>query len=254
MRKFILALAVLALAVPALAQQPTSRKADFAVRYDVASALKTYCVLGGRTGNPLESGTQVTTPVETAGLNITITAVTALSAPFTDVSVGDVLYFDIFGTLYPRAVVTKADNDTVTVDQPIDLSAGAGYQFLYREPVCGTTDSFGWVNVGGYPVVNLTVDYKAGDLGTLDVVFECRDSSTDGNIVQVYPGATSSCGFGALSGDVCQFSTPGTLPVSTLSFTVENNVFAACRVGLKWGTSDGAARESVNAFVSMWRY
>ena len=258
MRKLILTMAALSLAVPALAQSPTSARADFAVRYDVDSATKTYCVLNGSNGSPFGSATRISAKVETTGSSITITAVTALSAPFTNVSIGDVLYFTVSGATVTRVVVSNADNDTVTVDTAIDLSAGAGFTFSYKEPVCGTAATFGWISVEGYSVAQMNVAYAQGDLDALDVSFECRDRSPDGNIVQVYPGAASACGFGALATNVCRFATPATLPAASLSFKLETNAFADCRVALKYqstDTSDATTdRELVNASLDLWRY
>lgn len=255
MRKWILALAaILALAVPALAQTPDSAVADFVVRYDVASATKTYCAVTGGTGqDPFGQATRVSTTVETSGSSTTITAVTATSGPFTNVSVGDVLYFQVSGAYVRRTVVTNADNDTVTVDEAIDLSAGAGYTFSYKTPVCGTTAADGWISVEGYSVALMQVNYLAGDLDTLDVSFECRDTTPDGNIVQVYPGPTSACGFGTLATNVCTFATPAAIPGAGIAYQVETNPFEACRVALKYGSTDGAARESVNASLTLWR-
>lgn len=257
MRKCILALALAALAVPGIAQQPAQEKANFAIRYDVDSATKTYCVVNGSNGSPFGSPTKISTKVETSGSSVTITAVTALSAPFTNVAIGDTLVFSVSGEDVVRTVVTNADNDTVTVDEAIDLSAGAGYAFSYWEPVCGTTAASGWIKVRGWSAVLMTVAYVQGDLDTLDVVFECQDTSYDANIVQVYPGAASTCGFGALSTNVCQFATPATLPAASLTVSLTANQYEACRVALMFGTTDtsdvGANREVVNASISVWR-
>lgn len=252
MRKWILALAALALAVPALAQTPDQATADFAIRYNVASATKTYCaVTGGTGGDPFGQATRVSTTVETSGSSVTITAVTVASGPFTNVSVGDTLYFDVSGTTLRRTVVTNADNDTVTVDAAIDLSAGAGYKFSYKSIACGTSSTDGWISVEGFSTALMTVSYLAGDLDTLDVSFECRDNTPDGNIVQVYPGPSSACGFGTLATDVCTFATPAAIPGAGIAFQIETNPFQACRVALKYGSS--GTTSSVNASLTLWR-
>lgn len=258
MKKLILALAALAaLATTSPAQQPDNRTGYFAIRYDVDSASKTYCVLNGSNGQPFGSPVRVSTRVETVGSSTTITAVTALSEPFDDVSVGDVLVFSVNGTPTMRTVVTNADADTVTVDEAIDLSAGAGFTFSYWQPACGTAATSGWITVRGWPNVQMTVAYLQGDLDTLDVVFECRDQTPDHNIVQVYPGASSTCGFGALATNVCTFTTAGTLPAASLTVSLTSNQYEACRVGLKYGSADasdaGANIERVDASVSVWR-
>jgi len=75
--------------------------------------------------------------------------------------------------------------------------------------------------------------------------------------VQVYPGAASTCGFGALATNVCQFATAATLPAASLTVGVETNTYDACRVGLKYAAADasdvGANLERVNASISLWR-
>lgn len=257
MRKWILALAALALPTVVLAQTPDVKRADFAIRYDVDSATKTYCVLNGANGSPFGSPTRVAIPVETSGSSTTITAVTASTDPFAgDLGVGDVVLFSVSGATLARTVVTNADDDTITVDQAIDLSAGAGYTFSYMDLACGTAATSGWVNVRGFPEVQMTVSYLQGDLDTLDVAFECRDDSPDHNVVQVYPGPGSSCGFGALSTNVCQFATPATLPAASIS-TYFVGTFQDCRVALKYGSTDtsdaGANLERVNASITMYR-
>ncbi len=241
MRRLLLALAALAFAVPSQAQT-----AHFAIAYDVASATPTYCVMAGARGNPWGEPIRVNIPIETSGSSATVTAVTALSAPFASIGIGDYIYVrrpdNVTET---RTVLTNADDDTITVDSAVNWSNGFVFEFLNL--VCGTTEADGWINVTRFDTIQMTVEYETGDLDTLDVTWQCKEGSIVSGPVQVYPGPSSECGFGTLSTDVCSFSTPGT---DALSREIATSLFSACRMSLAFGSTDGGTREDVDAILT----
>jgi hypothetical protein len=144
-----------------------------------------------------------------------------------------------------RVITAKATADSITVDTAVDWSAG--HPFSWLNNTCGTGADDGWITVSGYHTVQMTVLYSAGDLGTLDVAFFCKEAGLGSAAVRVYPGPSSDCGDGTLSGTVCQFSTVG----QGLSYKIPHNAFSQCRVSLAYGTSDGGTRESVTTTLSV---
>lgn len=244
MRRLLLALALLlASAVPGLAQANT---AYFTINYDVAveQPTFTYCTMDGSRGDPFQEPIPVAIPIETVGSSTTVTAVTALSAPFANVDIGDRIFVRLgSGTdqTEQRTVITNADDDTITVDTAVDWSAG--FEFSYLALVCGTSADDGWINVTSLDTIQMTVEYAAGDMTGLDVVYECKEGGGVNSVpVQVYPGPSSDCGFGTLNTDVC------TLVLSdVLTRKIPENIFSFCRVGLAWRTADGGTADEVTA-------
>lgn len=242
----ILALLAL-LALPAAAQE--QRAANFTYKYDVASSSMTYCGLLGRSGNAWLDPIVSSVPIETSGSSTTVTAVTAGSNPFTNLAVGDVIYVvRDNGVREIRLITAKASADQVTVDTAVNWSDG--FPFSWMNNTCGTGADDGWIHVGGWQTVELTVQYIAGDLDTLDVTWFCKEGALGSSDIRVYPGPSSDCGDGTLSGTVCQFASTG----QGLSVKIPNNAFAQCRVGLKYGTTDGGTREEVTTTISVARY
>lgn len=249
MKRFLLTLAALLVPVFAVAQsdQGQSRAANFTYKYDVASTTGTFCTLTGLDGDPFASAKPGRGTIETVGSSTTITGVNAADDVFADVGVGDAIIVKIRNTSYALVVVTNADDDTITVDTAVDFSAGVVWS--YKSLACGTTVNDGWISTAGYQTAQLTVQYDAGDLTALAVAFQCKEDALGSDIVQVYPGPSSECGFGTLATDVCEFSTVG----DALTFKIPHNAFAACRVSLAYVTADGGTVDEVTATVSLGR-
>ena len=246
MKRFLLTLAALLVPVFAVAQgdQGQSRAANFAYKYDVASATATFCTLSGVDGDPFGLPYQGRGTIETVGSN---TGVNAADDVFVDVGVGDVILVTIRNTSYVLVVVTNADDDTITVDTAVDFSAGVVWS--YKSLACGTTVNDGWISTAGYQTAQLTAQYDAGDLTALAIAFQCKEDALGSSMVQVYPGPSSECGFGTLATDVCEFTAPG----AALTFKIPHNAFAACRVSLAYVTADGATVDEVTATISLGR-
>lgn len=247
MKRFLVALMLLAL--PVAAQDTGQHKAaNFTYGYDVASATPTYCALVGLNGDPFGAFISGPGTIETSGSSTTVTGVNAADDVFAGVGLGDVIQVRRpDGTVDIRVVVTNADDDTITVETAIDLSAG--FTWGYKTLRCGTTADDGWVNVSGYIIAQLSVQYTAGDLDTLDVAMFCREGALGSSSVRVYPGPSSDCGDGTLSGTVCTFATVG----QGIAYKIPHNLFTACRVSLAYGSTDGGTREFVTTTISVGR-
>lgn len=248
-KALVASLALLLLAPLALAQQPgVHHSGNFAYNYDVASSSLTYCKLTGQRTDPFGSPFSVAIPIETSGSSTTVSAVTASSEPFAQLAVGDVILVTRDNNSRDIRVITaKASDDQVTVDTAVDWSDG--FPFSWLDLTCGTAATDGWIRVSDGGTVQLTVQYDAGDLDTLDVAWFCKEGALGSSAIRVYPGPSSDCGDGTLSGTVCTFATPG----QGLSVKIPNNAFAQCRIGLKYGSTDGGTREQVTATVSVGR-
>jgi hypothetical protein len=238
-------LLLLLLAGPSWAQSGGKGTADLVVGYDVASTTLTYAAHVGARGDPWADPFRVNIPIETSGASTSVTAVTATTLPFADLAVGDLLLVRRDNSVTDRVWITvKTDGDNVTVSSSVDWSAG--YTFEWMDLTTGTGATDGWISVSGYKSVQMTVQYEAGDLAGLDVVWECKEASTFSGAVQVYPGPSDDCGYGTLNTNVCTYATLG----DRQTVEITHNVYSYCRVGLAYRTSDGGTREDVRVIVT----
>jgi hypothetical protein len=251
MRKFILALAVVVLPTVAVAQ---IEAVNHNVRYDADSVVPThtYCKVVPTNGDPWQ-GTPKSGAgkVKTVGTSLTITSFTGGSSALAGVDVGDVLTLNLGSSTVTRTVVTNADDDTVTVDQTIDLATGfaSGVSYTYKTQDCGTGDDDGWIKVES--PFQIHVQYDQGDLTYLSVRLQCRGGTLDDGPVNVIAPA-DACGGNTNDGaGACQLATPGV--AGSLTWVELSGTFHECRMGLgvSGDSSDaGAARESVTVSVT----
>ena len=248
--KILRAFAALLLVAPLLFSSE-QRSANFAYNYDVDSATLTYVRLLGQNGDAFGGTIPGVSTIKTTGSSTTVEENVVGALPFTNIAVGDVLVVARSTTITDvRVVVAKASGASITIDIAADWSAGFSWRWYDQQ--AGTTSSDGWLDVGGYDNVSLTVQYEQGDLDGLRARWECRTQTLGAAPVIVYPGETSDCGIGGtLSTDRCNFATAGT--TARLTVLVEPNVFSSCRVGLAFATTDtsdaGAAIEQVTVSV-----
>ncbi len=258
--RFLLALALLALALPTFAQQQDVQVGQLAYRYDLDATTLTYCKLGGINGDPYQSPIPGQTNITTTGTSTTVDAVTG--TPFSQVGLGDVLISNQPDGVTETVIVTAATSSTqVEVDPAVDWdNSGAGFPFSWYDLDCGTGDENGWVASppGQHASILLTVEYDAGDLtGGLDVVWEARGANLGSDAVQAYPGGGSDCGgFATLNTDVCTLATAdvGTTK-GRLAVQVEPQNFQQFRVGIKANTADPGdpTNESIDVLVTSIR-
>lgn len=239
------------LAIPAHAQE--AKKATLFYQFDVDSGTVTYPLLNGTNNSPFGGDIPGGAPISTVASNTTVTATTALTVPFASLAVGDVLIVRIGPDAAPsiRIITAKASGDSVTVNTAIDLSAAAaGYSFTWRQSVGGTAATSGWFDVSNVADATITVQYDQGDLDSLGVRWECRQTSLDTQPTYVHPGAGGSCGPGSSSGGFCTFPTAGA--GITLAVVIAGK-WDSCRVGVRFTTNDtsdaGAAVEKVTATI-----
>jgi hypothetical protein len=240
-------LAVLAL-FPSLAFAQSGQVAagNLTYKYDVTGATTTYCATWGQDESVFGNFYPGPGRVETVGSNVTVTGVDLAQDVFLDVGIGDLLQFRFSnGNVEHRVVVTNADNDTITVDTAINLDFTNGVAWGYKNLDCGTAATDGWAGVSDFSTVSMTMQYDAGDMTDLDVVWECKEGGIGAEPVQVYPGPASDCGFGTLATDVCQYAAAG----DRMTVVITDNVFGFCRVGLAV-TTDGGTRDEVTVIVS----
>ena len=229
-----------------------AQTAYFSIGYDVESTTLTYCAMLGSRGDPWGEPLKVSVPIDTVGSSTSVSAVTAATNPFANVAVGDALFVRLGaagGNVTDMVWVTvRTDADNITVSSAVDWSAG--FVFEYLDLTCGTSSTDGWINVTKFKTVQLTIQYEIGDLGGLDVTWECKEGSLVSEAIQAYPGAASDCGFGTLNTDVCTFTVAGDIQSSRLTQKIPDNGFSFCRLGMAERTSDGGTREAVHGIVT----
>lgn len=252
-RRFLGVLVLTLACSVAFAQE--QRTAQFSARWDVDSDTETFGVLTGMNGSAYGDPMHVGTLIETSGSSTTVTAVTASSAPFANLSVGDLIYVRTSPTnVDVRGITAKASSDSITIDAAADWSAGSGLPFHWRKFTTGTAATDGWVDTRGYADIQASVLYLQGDLATgLAARWWCRNN-TDSTIAEVvYPNGSADCGDNAtLASGFCQFATAG----ATASLTVIiPGRWDECRVGIKRNGADtsdaGANVESVTATITV---
>ena len=242
MKKLTLLLSFLFLAVTGAYGQE-SNFANFNVAYDVDSTSATYCRVLGANGNPYGPPIQGQAQIETVGSNTTVTAVTASTVPFALLDVGDVVFVRYpTGSTDTRIIIAKASGDSVTVNSAINLDIDGGYAFTWKNTVCGTAITDGWIDVSGSASTSFTIQYDQGDLGSFDARIECKGSFNEPQPVQVFP----TCTAGACN-TFQSYTTVGI--ASRTTYVVVDPSYSSCRVAVKYTTSDasdaGANLESV---------
>lgn len=230
-----IALALLALAVPAAAQD----KGFYFSEHDLQSTSFICAAFTGKDGNPYGQIRQGQTFITTSGSSTTTTALAAGTQPFVGISVGSLIAVQtgpaLADVLY-RYVTAKASNDSITVNSAWDLGA-AGRAFYYYGYSQGTTVNDGWINIGALNLATIHFRIDTFNATSDDVKIECRHSTFNSQPNIVFPppaGAGASC----LTGN---FTAVGGCIV-----TVEDAV-DACRVCFKANTPGGA--QSVSADV-----
>lgn len=242
MIKRLFLFALLLCAVSASAQD--QRTARWLTKYDLDASDLTYCVVTGVDGSAF--GAPMTGPalVETSGSSTTVTAVTASTNPFAEVSVKDIIMAKPSPGLETVNVVTvtaKASADSITVDTAVDWSAGSGLVFQWLKVTCGTGAENGWIDVSGFSFYTMEVQYNQGDLDGFDVQWECRESAIGSLANKVWPPTTTTdtsvCGGGTLTTGFCRFTTPG----ATARLAVGSEFpWTECRVGIKFQSADAS--------------
>lgn len=168
--------------------------------------------------------------VTTGATSVDVKALSASTTePFQNVSVGDILVFNVAGEVYQRRVVTRTDADNVVINGELALPT-AGINFSYRKFFFLADPIDGWIPVSAFNTVSFLVQVDANaDTGGVTSLIECGNRGTEGThaaVDDVYSVDTSN---------VATSSTGTDLTVIDLWLAPNYNV---CRVGLKFGTGD----------------
>lgn len=175
-RRLLMALAVLGLAVPAAQAQTAKARTDIPVfvGYPLDATSLTYCAIGGpQTG----SGR-----VKTSGSNTTVTAVSGLPDPFTNLVEGDKLMFGTPTGIVTRIIVTASSATSVVVDAAVNLgSTGVAFSYQTYGATCGTAATSGWFSVlpGDYTLCVRIAQMNV--TGTIDFAVDTRNQDAYGS-------------------------------------------------------------------------
>lgn len=167
------------------------------------------------------------------------------TACFQNVSVGDLLYFNISGETIVRKVATRTDADTITVNSGVTIPT-AGVNFAYKKFFFSTDPIDGWFPVIGWDTVSFAFEVDANvSTGGVTSNVECATFATSdppGSEVEVAVD-TANVGTGAAGEDV-----------TTVDLRLTPH-YTHCRIGAKFGTGDDGdgANEDVDIVVGFRR-
>jgi hypothetical protein len=253
MKRFLLTVAGLLLAASSWAQTvgnavrvPLFDDMDF----DTVGSYM-YCVTQGAGDDPNAPDKSVNIPVATVGSSTTVTAVTAGTGPFQNMSVGDEITFPV-ATLTPagtetpqggqsfRYVVTKTSADIIVLNAAINLAvpSGRGYPFTWRKRVCGTTATSGWFSTSSWQDFTVSFQADQGDASSMDAALQCETFGAASAPIQVWTANYLLAAYGNVSTG------------RTAIFIV--NHFDRCRLGVRLtddASDAGANLEKVSAYV-----
>ena len=164
------------------------------------------------------------TKISTSGSSTTVSAVTATSAPFNLVSVGDLIQFNLTSpgaagsaVTTTRRVTAKASADSITVDTAVNIPT-AGVTFTYLKFTSGA--NAGWVALGdNAQAFEVYTQLDQLNVGANSIGFKLEGRYTDAaNVVSsfnIWPGtnaSTAKCESGTFSSGFCNYTTVGTIP------------------------------------------
>lgn len=225
------------LLLPLCAQAQTvieQKKAPIAYNWDLTATSYTYCRYLGLNGDPwANSHIPGRSRIKTSGSSTTVTEYVTGDNPFTEISVGDILYIQQpYGAPEaPRLVTARASAASITVDTAIDLSATGGFSWTWRKQSCGSTISDGWFPVGNFYTLTFSTEWATKNATSLEAQVECRLGN-----VSASPTIINSASLSAVGNN---------------TVIITDGVFDSCRLGLKLTTDTGA--QSVYANVGMKR-
>jgi hypothetical protein len=231
-----LAVAILLIAAPAIAQQ--NPQGYFMTRYDLDATAITYCRSNGKGGSPYGAPLSGPGQVTNAASSTTITGADLTADVFTAIAAGDTIYIHdgATGTTYARGVVTRTDADNVVVDEAVDLG-GSNFGWTWRDQTCGTAVTDGWVSAAGLENLSVGLFFKqiSDDGSGIDVRLEGTIHTPDGttNIMQIWPSKDP-----AAANTVQNFTTAGLVSNMIVNVTAPID---SLRVGMFFNSADDAA-------------
>lgn len=247
LRNILAGLMALALIVPATpADAADVQFGHVAFVWDADSTSFTFPLLLGRDGTIFGGGNQGQAPISAAN-STTVTATTALTAPFALVSVGDVIEIRVDNTVYVRTVIARADADGITISGAAITVTAVPFQW-YK---LATSTSGGWFDVTGAESITFYVQpiNIAVDAGGVDLRADCKGGHPGAEAVQVYPAYTDGSGDTATN-----LSAEGFADYIRATITGD---YASCRIGIQVDDDDAVdtttAAEEITIGVAIRR-
>lgn len=170
---------------------------------------------------------------------------TSTTACFQNVSVGDLIQFNIAGDQIVRRVATRADADTITVERGVTLPT-AGLNFFYKKRYYSQDPIDGWINVQGFKTFSVSVEVDANaDTGGVVTSIECASAASGDLPTQEVVQEV----------DTDTIATGATGTNATSVILSELPIYTHCRAGIKFGTGDDAdaANEDIDIVVGLSR-
>lgn len=173
--------------------------------------------------------------IKTSGSSTTVVSGVASSAALRFVNPGDIITFSINGEVVERAVTAKASNDSITINDPIDIVTPVSYR--YRVRFFGPDTWDGWFAVNRYSsgLFVFNVDQSGQPL---TVKVQCKLLGANEVPVEEYTANIST----------------GAQGTAAINFTLRP--FDLCRIGLSFqtppdGDDTGANLEIINGWMSL---
>lgn len=236
MKKFLIALLALALALPSSAAIQSRKRIPLAIS-KTSTTSYVYCVTLGQDGSPVGAWKQApaTKKVITAGASdaasTTISEATDTD-PFALVASGDIMRFSSTKPAADpeRVLVTHTTDSSVTVNRAIDLDPDtpktpnetAGFTFQYRTRSCSATITAQYFPVQTFEVGNilLIVESESGASGGADYKLVC------------YADGASQAAVIVASGNVTQAQASAGQAVAVGEWNLGNYGFGHCAFGV----------------------
>jgi len=171
---------------------------------------------------------EIILPMTTSGVLTTAVTSVAANACFSHVLAGDILIFNLSGTVYERKVAVRTSDDAITLNLPVNIPA-AGVGFRYKRAFFTTNPYDGmWIPVRGYKSVLFSYNVAA-------------NASTGGVVVTV-ECTSHSPGFPLAPITQIDTDTVATTATGSASFSVDLGLapFELCRIAASFGTGDDA--------------
>jgi hypothetical protein len=174
----------------------------------------------------------------------TLAAVTASSAPFANVSVGDLIVLQLGGTEVTRKVTAKASNDSLTLSDKASVPA-VGQAFRVKKFYFSTNPAdLVYIPVHGFrtALIDWSVDANANTGGVV-MLLQCTQERVEFPAARWVDVKTTTVASAAT-----QANTSESIDLSLLPYSY-------CRIGFKFGTGDDAdaAAEDINASFTLYK-
>jgi len=181
--------------------------------------------MAGQNGDPFGEPLLGTAQIKTTGSSTTVEENVVGTNPFASLAVGDMILVRR-GTVTDRVSITaKASAASITVSSAVDWSAGLDFRWL--DLTCGTAVTDGWIGVGAFYNVAVTVEWVTKAATSLDFQTECA----------MGPGLPAIV------------ETRSATAVGQWALVITAGVYDRCRVGMKLTADTGA--QVVNAYIAV---